>query len=99
MVCSAGFQVAGEAFNVGTAGTEQPQVVPLAPAGVLAQVQRVGLASQAAVSGQNSASASRSVFVNTGTAGTRAADGIVVAIGHLRGFGLRPGGWASHGPS
>jgi hypothetical protein len=41
---AAGFQVAGEAFDVGTAGLEQSQVVLLAPAGVLAQVQRVRLA-------------------------------------------------------
>jgi hypothetical protein len=37
--------------------------------------------------------------VNTGTAGTSAADGVVVGIGHLRGFGLRPRGWASRCPS
>ncbi len=38
---AAGFQVAGEAFNVGAANLEQPQVMLLAPAGVLAQVQLV----------------------------------------------------------
>jgi hypothetical protein len=39
---------------------------------------------------RNPANASRSVFVNTGTVGMRAADGVAVGIGHLRGFGLRP---------
>jgi hypothetical protein len=36
---------------------------------------------------RNPASASRSVLVNTGAVGTRAADGVVVVIGHLRGLG------------
>ena len=49
---AAGFEVAGKAFDVGPAGLEQAHVMELAPAGVLAQVQRVGLAGQAAVSGQ-----------------------------------------------
>lgn len=48
LCAAAGFQVAGEAFDVSTAGTEQAQVVLLAPACVLAQVQlvRPGLARQ-----------------------------------------------------
>jgi len=33
---AAGFQVAGEALDVGAAGLEQPQVMVLAPAGELA---------------------------------------------------------------
>ena len=49
---AAGFQVAGEALDVRAAGAEQAQLVLLAPAGVLAQVQLVGLAGQAAVPGQ-----------------------------------------------
>jgi len=84
---AAGFQVAGEAFNVGAAGTEQPQVMLLAPAGVLAQVQLVGLAGQPAAGGEDPAKASRSVLVNMSVTGTRAADGVVVAMGHLRGSG------------
>ena len=48
---------------------------------------------------RNPANASRSVLVNTGVTGTRAVDGIVVAIGHLRGLTLRPRSWASRGPS
>ena len=51
---AAGFEVAGEALDVGAAGSEQGQVAALAPAGVLAQVQLVGLAGQAAVPGQES---------------------------------------------
>jgi hypothetical protein len=47
---------------------------------------------------RNPANASRSVFVNTGTVGTRAADGVVVGIGHLP-VRLRPGGWASQAPA
>ena len=49
---AAGFQVAGEALDVGTARLEQAQVMLLAPARVLAQVQRVRLAGQAGVTGQ-----------------------------------------------
>jgi hypothetical protein len=51
---TAGFHVAGEAFDVGAASLEQPQVPLVAPAGVLAQVQLVGFAGQAAVAGQES---------------------------------------------
>jgi hypothetical protein len=40
---AAGFQVAGEAFDVGAAGAEQAQLVLLAPGCVLAQVQRIRL--------------------------------------------------------
>jgi hypothetical protein len=36
------------------------------------------------------ANASLSVLLNTGVTGTRAADEIVVAIGHLRGLAPRP---------
>jgi hypothetical protein len=46
----AGFQVTGEVLDVSAAGLEQAQVMLLAPAGLLAQVQLVGLAGQAAVS-------------------------------------------------
>src|SRR6266487_5514277 len=51
---AAGFQVPGEALYVGAAGLEQWQVVLLAPAGVLAQVQGVRFAGQAGVTGQES---------------------------------------------
>jgi hypothetical protein len=81
------FQVAGEELDVRTAGLEQAQLVLLAPARELAQVQLVGLADQAAIPARNPANASRSVVVNTGVAGTRAMDGVVVAIRHLRGSG------------
>jgi hypothetical protein len=49
---AAGFHIPGEALNIGAAGLEQAQVVLLAPAGVLAQVQRVRLTGQAGVTGQ-----------------------------------------------
>jgi len=48
------FEFPGEAFDVGTADGEQGQGAGAAPGGELAQVQRVGLASQAAVPGQES---------------------------------------------
>ena len=44
---AAGFQVTGEALGVRAARSEQPQLVLLTPGRVLAQVQLVGLASQA----------------------------------------------------
>ena len=47
-----GFQLAGEALDVGAADGEQVQRAGAAPAGELAQVQGVGLAGQAAVPGQ-----------------------------------------------
>src|SRR5690348_6833234 len=46
------FQVAGEAFDVGAADGEQAQGTGAAPAGELAQVQRISLTGQAAVAGQ-----------------------------------------------
>jgi hypothetical protein len=49
---AASFQVTGEALDVRAAGLEQVQVVPAAPAGVLARVQLAGLAGQAGVAGQ-----------------------------------------------
>jgi hypothetical protein len=49
---AAGFQVASEAFDVGTARLEQAQVLLLAPAGVLAQVQGIRLAGQAGITRQ-----------------------------------------------
>src|SRR5262245_66290958 len=49
---AAGFQVTGETLDVGAARLEQANVVLLAPAGELAQVQRVRLAGQAGVAGQ-----------------------------------------------
>jgi len=96
---AAGFQVAGKALDVGAAGTEQPQVVLLAPAGVLAQVQLIGVAGQAAVPGQVSGEGqplgvseyrrSRDQRGGGGRGGHRVPPG----------FGLRPRGRASQGPS
>src|SRR5436190_18604656 len=47
-----GFQLSGEAFDVGAADGEQGQGAGAAPDRELAQVERVGIAGQAAVSGQ-----------------------------------------------
>jgi hypothetical protein len=47
-----GFQVAGEALDVGTPGLEQADIALLAPRGELAQVQGIGLTGQAGVTGQ-----------------------------------------------
>ena len=49
---AAGFQIVGEALDVGAPYLEQEQVMLVAPACLLAQVQFVGLAGQAAVAGQ-----------------------------------------------
>jgi hypothetical protein len=49
---AAGFQVPGEVLAVRAAGGEQVQLVLLAPAGELAQVQLVGLPGEAALAGQ-----------------------------------------------
>jgi hypothetical protein len=47
-----GLQIPGEALDVSAASLEQLDLALLAPAHELAQVQLVGLAGQAAVSGQ-----------------------------------------------
>ena len=44
--------VAGKALDVGAAGLEQAQVVLVAPRRILAQIQRVRLAGQAGIGGQ-----------------------------------------------
>ena len=46
------FQIPGEALDAGAAGTEQPQMLPMAPARELAQVQLVRATGQTAVTGQ-----------------------------------------------
>ena len=46
-----GFQIPGEAFDVGAAGGEQVQGAGPAPSGELAQVEGVGLSCQATVPG------------------------------------------------
>ena len=96
---AAGFQVAGEALDVGAARLEQAHVVSLAPAGVLAQIQRVSLARQTRIAGQEPARARRSGPVNTGSTETIAADVDVAAMGHLPGWAETRHGWASQGPS
>src|ERR1035441_6314670 len=95
---AAGFQVAGEAFDVGAAGTEQAQVMLLAPAGVLAQVQLISLAGQAAVSGQESGER-QPLGIGEYPRGWGQRGGRGGGHRAPPGFGLRPGGWASRGPS
>ena len=46
------FEIASEALDVDPPDVEQPVVMPPAPRGVLAQIQRVGVAGVAAVTGQ-----------------------------------------------
>jgi hypothetical protein len=84
------FQVTGEGLDVGAADGEQVQGAGSAPGGELAQVECVGLAGQAAVSGQEPGEASRSVSVKAGWIVASAVDGAAVVIGHLP-AGLRPG--------
>jgi hypothetical protein len=47
-----GFQIAGEELDVGAAHLEQAELMLLAPAGELTQVQLVRLAGQPAVGGE-----------------------------------------------
>jgi hypothetical protein len=72
-----GFQVAGEALDIGPAGLEQPHMK-------LRRSSSYAWRVRPPYPARNPASTSRSIFVNTGTVGTSAADGIVVAIGHRR---------------
>jgi hypothetical protein len=53
---SAVFEIAGKALDVDAAHVEQLSIVLPAPRGELAQIQRVGLAGEAAVAGQDPAS-------------------------------------------
>jgi hypothetical protein len=73
-----------------TADGEQDHGAGATPAGELAQVQRIGVAGQPAVPGQEPGEASRSGSVKAGWMVTRAVDRAVVVIGHLP-AGLRPG--------
>lgn len=83
-----GFQIAGEAFDVRAADLEQMQLVLSAPADELPQIQFVCRpGSRPLLPARNPADASRSVSVNRGAVGTRAVDGVVVAVMHLRGSG------------
>ena len=84
-----GLQVAGEGLDIGAADGEQGDGAGPAPGGELAQVQCVGLAGQAAVTGQEPGQARRSASVKAGWIVTSAVDGAAVVIGHLP-AGLRP---------
>jgi hypothetical protein len=65
-------EVTGEAFDVGATRPEQRHSVFGAPGDVLARVEGVGLASQAAVAGQDPASASCSLVLNNSSRVTSA---------------------------
>jgi len=80
---ASGFQLAGEALDVAAADSEQDEGAGTAPSSELAQVECVGLAGQAAVPGQETASASRSGSVKAGWIVASAVDGAAVVIGHL----------------
>jgi hypothetical protein len=76
-----GLEVPTEALDVGPAGGEQGQAVAVAPGGELAQVQGRPAGSGRCTRARNPANASRSCSENTGPAGTRAAEVVVVATG------------------
>jgi hypothetical protein len=71
-------EVAGEALDVRAAGLEQAQQVNWRRSSSYASRVRP------LYPAKNPANASRSVLVNTGAVETRAADGVVVVIRHLR---------------
>ena len=96
---AAGFQVAGEALDVGAARLEQAQLMLGAPARVLAQVQRAGLAGQAGVTGQEPSQGEPLGLGDTGSIAAIAVDVDAVAMGHLPGRAVAREGWACHGPS
>ena len=73
------------------AAREQVEGAGAAPGGELAQVQRVGLASQAAVPGQESGEGKPFRIGENGLDRGQGSDGAAVVIGHLP-AGLRPGG-------
>jgi hypothetical protein len=80
------------AFDVGSAGLEQAQVPLVAPGRVLAQVQRVGLAGQSGVTGQETSQSQLFLAVNTGsaTAITVDVEVVVAVIGYLLGWAETP---------
>src|SRR5690348_7702317 len=80
-----------EETSIGAARLEQADVMLLAPAGELAQVQRIRLAGQAGVTARNPAKASCSGSVNTESTAPTTADVDVVAMRHLPGRAETPG--------
>ena len=83
---SPGLEVAGEALDVRTAGGEQADVVLLAPGDELAQVQGVGVASQASVAGEER---SERILLDFGEDGIDDSD-----VGRWRGGHVAPPGQA-----
>jgi hypothetical protein len=86
-------RVPGRRFRCRRGGrrTGAGQGAGAAPGGELAQVQRVGLAGQAAVSGQESGEGEPFGVGEGGLDRDEGVDGAAVVIGHLP-AGLRPGG-------
>lgn len=87
---SPGLQVAGEAFDVGAADSEQGHRSGTAPGRELAQVQGVCLAGQTAVPGQIPGEGEPSGVSESGLIVASAVDGAAVITGHLP-AGLEPG--------
>jgi hypothetical protein len=75
--------VRGEGLDVGAADGEQRQGPGAAPAGELAQLQGVGLASQAAVPGQEPGERKPLNISERRLDGTRKVEAVAAAIGHL----------------
>jgi hypothetical protein len=89
-----GFQLTGEAFDVGAADGGQVQGAGAAPGGELAQVQRVRFAGQVAVPGQEPGEGEPFSIGEGGLDHDEGSGWAAVVIGHLP-AGLRPEGWAS----
>jgi hypothetical protein len=85
-----GFQVPGEALDVGPADREQRQGTGAAPGGELAQIQRVGLAGQPAVAGQEPGEGEPFGIGESWLDRGKGRGWAAVVIGHLP-AGLRPG--------
>ncbi len=83
---SPGLEVAGEALDVGPARCEQADLVLLAPGDELAQVQGVGVASQASVAGKER---SERILLDVGEDGIDDSD-----VGCWRGGHMAPPGQA-----
>jgi hypothetical protein len=91
-------QVAAEAFDVGSAYLEDADAVLPAPDGELAEVERIRLSGESAVSARKPPSARRSESLNVGSETTMAVGGIMVVMSYLR-VELRPRAGADRGPA
>jgi hypothetical protein len=80
---ASGFEIAGEAFDVGATDGEQVQRAGAAPAGELVQVQAYASRVRPRYPARNPARASRSASVKAGWIVASAVDGATVVIGRL----------------